>query len=366
MLKTTRMALLLAALGACLAGAHAQTTRVAEGEDRFVAGGTVRQDEPVPRNLVGVGGDVDLATSVGRDAVLAGGNVRVREGVQRDLFAAGGNVRVEGAIARNARLAGGNVEIASSASVAGRLTAAGGTVHVRGPVGGSIDVAAGDLLVDSEVGGDVRAAAGNVELGPNARIGGRLLLAAAWVDVRRHPEARVQGGVRVDDSPRHRSHGSGGGWLWSSGLIVLAALAAGLFPAAIARLGAGLRAKPGLAVASGFAVLACVPAAALVIAITIIGLPIALLLLFAYILTLAAGYVAAGVLLGDAALARLRGADATQVAWRVGAAALAALALALLARVPVVGWLVGLAAIVIGIGAIAVAVIERRAAAAAV
>jgi hypothetical protein len=308
-----------------------------------------------------MGGDVVLAASVTGDAVLAGGNVVVKDSVGQDLYAGGGNVSVEGAVARNARLAGGNVDVRATASIGGRLSAAGGTVNVRGPVGGSIEIGGGDVLIDSEVGGDVRVAAGNVRLGPRARIAGKLYH-HGWVDVTRDPLAEVAGGIErrePRESRARRSQSSHGGWIWSVGLVALAALIAGAFPAVATRLGAGVREKPGLAFFLGFIVLACAPVAALVLAITVIGIPIAVLLVLAYVILLAVGYAAAGVLLGDAALARLRAADAGRTAWRVVAAAAAALAIALLARVPFVGWLFAFAAILVGIGAIAVAIADR-------
>jgi hypothetical protein len=339
----------------------------AAAKDRVTIGGSVRQAEPVSGDMVGVGGDVELAASVAGNGVLAGGNVVVRESVGRDLIAGGGNVTLEASVARNARLAGGNVEITPKGSIAGKLSVAGGTVQVRGPVGGSIDAAAGDLLIDAAVGGDVRVAGGSVELGPNARIAGRLLQ-RGWIDVRRDPAAQVAGGIERRE-PRHESRdvstAHAFGWAWSITLAVIAAVIAGAFPAIATRLGANLRDKPGLSVLLGFAVLACVPATALLLGITIIGIPIAVLLLVAYGLLLIVAYASAGVLIGDAALARVRAAEASQAAWRAGAAAVAVIALALLGRVPFVGWLFGLAALLAGIGAIVVTVANRHAAPAA-
>ena len=356
MRSLARLCLLAAAL------ALGTTANAATPGDRFVAGGTVRLTEPVDGDLVGVGGDVELATSVEGDVVLGGGNVRIGEVVARDLYAGGGNVRLDGVVSRNARLAGGNIDVTPGARIGGRLSVAGGSVTIRGAVGSSIEVAAGDVTLDAEVGGDVRVAAGNVVLGPNARIGGRLLH-QGWVDVKRDPAAVVSGGIerreRAVESRSRGQRGGHGGWAWSAGLIALAAILVGAFPALATKLGEGLRGNPGLAFVWGFVVLACAPVAALVLAITIIGIPVALALLLAYALLLMLGYACAGVVLGDAALARLRAADAKHVAWRAGAAAAAALAIALLGRVPFVGWLIALLAVLVGIGAIAVMVADR-------
>jgi len=58
------------------------------------------------------------------------------------------------------------------------------------------------------------------------------------------------------------------------------------------------------------------------------------------------------VALGDWALTRARAAAAAELWWRVGAAMLATLAIALFARVPYLGGAAMFAALVIGIGAL--------------
>jgi len=140
--------------------------------------------------------------------------------------------------------------------------------------------------------------------------------------------------------------------------VVLAALLAAAFPAEVRRVGSQLRAHPGLSLFAGFVALICVPAAALILMITIIGLPIALVVLLLYGVLLLVGYAAAGVMLGDAALQRFRAQDAAHWGYRIGAAVLAMLTLALIAKVPVLGGFVVLAAILFGMGAIVMSFVQ--------
>lgn len=322
--------------------------------DRFVAGGTVRQETPVGGDLFGMAGTFDLAASVRGDAVLAGGDVRVRDTVGRDLYAGGGNVRVDGAVAGSAHLAGGNVEVSRAGRIGGNLSVAGGSIEIRGPVDGNVDAAGGDVVIDSDIAGDVRFAGGGIELGPNARIGGRLVHRGPD-NIRRDPAAQVSGGVERGKASRvhsRRDAGHGAGWLWTLGLIALAGLIAGIFPVGSQRLGERLRGEPALALAFGFVALVCVPVAAVILMITIIGIPVALAVLLLYFLILIVGYAAAAVVIGDTALARLRSQDAARVGWRVAAAMLAMLVLALLGRIPFVGSLVVFAALLAGVGAV--------------
>ncbi|HYC36112.1 MAG TPA: hypothetical protein VEC19_06800 [Usitatibacter sp.] len=348
----------------------AQAQPVAPGEpvpggDRLVGGGSVRHDTPVDGDLVGVGGDFELVAPVTGKAMIAAGNVLVRERVGGDLFAGGGNVLVTAMVGGHARIAGGNVELSPASGVGGDLSVAGGDVAIRGPVTGSVHVGAGNVTLDTAVGGNVHAATGELILGPNARISGRLTHRGAHV--RQDPAAVVAGGVQRARSERHREHVSTrkdvGGWMWTAGLVAMAALLAGLFPAATRRVGGEMRAHPGMALVFGFVALVCVPAAALILMITIIGLPVALVVLLLYFVLLLVGYASAGVMIGDFALARLRAPDADRLAWRIGAAVAAMLLLAAVAKVPFLGGLVVFAALLAGIGAIVLALTHRRPAA---
>jgi hypothetical protein len=362
----TKPTFLIAALllSTTLPAAAADSVGADVDKDRFVAGGSVRQSEPVGGDLFSFGGEVELRAGVAGDAVLGGGDVRVRDRVTQDLYAGGGNVRVEAAVGRNARLAGGNVEVAPSASIGGNLSIGAGSVEIRGPVGSHVQVAAGDVLIDAPIAGDVTVAAGELELGPNARIGGRLVHRGPG-KIKQDPAAQVAGGVERKPhvrTSRERgvSHAAGvGGWLWSLGLIALAGFIAGVFPTGSRNMGEGLRQDPGIGLLLGFIALVCVPIAAVILAITIIGIPLSLAVLLLYFLMLIVGYAAVGVVIGDAALARLRSQDAARAGWRVGAAMAAMLALALLTRIPYLGGLVAFVALLAGVGAIVLALKAR-------
>lgn len=354
--------LLASALPLCAA----DSANAGVANDRVIAGGSVRQSEPVDGDMIGLGGNVDVMASVKGDALLGGGDVRVRDSVQQDLYAVGGNVQLDAAVGGNARLAGGNVEIAASASIGKNLSVAGGTVEVRGPIGGNVEIASGDVLIDSAIAGDVRVAAGDLELGPNAAIGGRLIHRGPGT-IKRDPAAQVGGGIarsgHREKSVRESHDGRGFGWAWSLGLIALAGLITGLFPAGTRSMAAGLRNDPGIGLLLGFITLICVPIAAVILMVTVIGIPLAFAVLLLYFLMLIVGYAAVGVVVGDAALLRLRSRDSARIGWRVGAAMAAMLLLALLAKIPVVGGVLVFVALLAGVGAIVLAIRARTSAA---
>ena len=294
--------------------------------------------------------------------VRLGGHVEVSEPTAGALYAAGGDVQVEAPVHGSLRAAGGDVEIGRDAQIAGSASLAGGNVVVKGPILGNLHVGAGDVTLDGPVSGNAFVGAGSLSLGPNARIEGKLRFHGGTLN--RDPEAQVVGGVVQRPSRAHRHDWMSGermtrGWMWSLGLVALAALLAGALPGPSQRLAQELRERPGMTTLLGFLALTAIPVAAVMLMITIIGIPIALLALVLYAALLMIGYVWLAVVLGGLLLDRLNTETAARTAWRVGAAALAMIILAIAVRVPLVGGFVKLAAVVVGVGMIVGAVMRK-------
>jgi hypothetical protein len=219
------------------------------------------------------------------------------------------------------------------------------------------------VTLDGPVTGNASVSAGTLELGPNARIEGQLTFRGEQLD--QDPAALVKGGVVRKE--RHSRSWDGGGWgrgiawaIWTLGLMVLAAIIAGALPGATRRMEDELRTQPWLASLFGILALICIPIAAVLVMITVIGIPVGLLALIAYVALLVIGYVMTSVVVSGLLLERWKSGAAVQTASRVGAAVLAMLIIASLARVPFIGGLVALTALVMGVGVIVAATVHRK------
>jgi cytoskeletal protein CcmA (bactofilin family) len=346
------------------------------GADTFVFGGSVRIDQPVLGDLIAAGGNVDVDAPVAGDAMLAGGNLRITAKVEQSVLAGGGRLILDAPIGRNLRVGGGQVEIGPMAAIGGNLTVGGGQVTLRGPVKGNVTVGGGRLLIDGVVEGDVECYAGSLSLGPNARLGGKLRYRSGEALVR-DPAATVAGTVehlptpgRHVDAPAQRdsswgdhSERAGPSWVWTAGLMAIAALLVAVLPVTSMRVADGLRTRLGWSLLWGFIALVCIPVAALILLVTIIGIPVALLALLVYLALLLVGYVGSAIGLGQWALARLRADAAQRTGWRIGAAMAAVFVLALLGHLPYIGGLVAVLAVAAGIGAIGLLLSPGRSAA---
>jgi cytoskeletal protein CcmA (bactofilin family) len=320
--------------------------------DAFVAGDEVSTQGDISGSSVLAGGRIDSSARVHGKVVLLGGEIKVSGEAQKDLYAFGGDVELTGRVDQDARVAGGRVTIGPSAEILGDVAIAGGQIEIEGKVSGEVHVAGGSVKLNGPVGGDVEVHAGQLEIGPNARIEGHLSYqtkAAPTID----PAAEVKGGVASEPKRWfHRWQGprsgvTGPGWF---GVLVIGTIMILASPALGGRLLTHLRTRTGAAIGFGLLCLIATPIALVLCAITIIGLPLAVVLLFAYLLALLLGYVSGVVALGQWGLARLAPARAGAAGWQILALVGALVAVAVLRQVPLIGRLVGFAVVVTGIG----------------
>jgi hypothetical protein len=239
----------------------------------------------------------------------------------------------------------GDVVVAPGESV-GDLVVIHGDVLVRGTVHGNLVAIDGDVTIRGAVGGDVVTIAKRATLGRRAHVGGDI----RWVRDRPviSPGAIVAGNIdRIADTS---SFGASqiefalGFWAVVSislllGGLLLLAVAPGAADAVVrtARSSGGTAALLGVALLVGYPVLAAL------LLVTVVGTPLGVGMLLAFVPILAIGYLASTLALGRR-FVKSRG--------RFAAFLIGLLILRLVALIPAVGALVSLAAAVFGLGAL--------------
>jgi cytoskeletal protein CcmA (bactofilin family) len=326
-----------------------------QGDDRFVAGDSALVAEAVKGDLLAASGELRITAPVAGDVIVVGGTLRIDAAAGQDVYAGGGQVSLEGTVARNARVAGNSVSVGPQARIAGNASLAGRRVEMLGAIGGYLQAAGARVLIDGRVDGDVEAAAGELELGPRARIGGKLRYRSGE-PLRQDASAQVQGGIERLELPvrpaAKRARAPAAFGFWTLGLMAMAALLVAALPGFFGRVADAARARFGWSLLAGFIALASIPAAALVLLVSVIGIPLALLAVLGYFALLLVGYVAAGIALGDSVLRRWFAARAARKGWRALFAALGVLAIGIVALIPWLGALVAFLALLAGMGAL--------------
>lgn len=332
-------------------------------DDIYAAAGTVTIDGTVNGSVIAAGGTITVSGTVERDLMVAGGTVHVTGKINGSIRSAGGTITVNGPVGEDVVVTGGTINIQSNATIGRDLVFAGGTATIVGPVARNVTMGAGTAVLRSQVGGDVTGRVDHLRL-EGARVAGNLDYTSDN-QVELVSGATVAGTTTRHTPPDRGVAGTNNGVIsWIRGLIGIAALGLLLIlllPGLGTRASETLRTQPWASLGIGAAICFVTPIVALIVFILgllVGGWWLGLLLIALYILALALGYVVSGFLLGRLLFDRL--------GWGRYHAALALLGglviLALVGVIPIIGGLVGLAAVLFGVGALAVALVRAQSA----
>lgn len=309
-----------------------------------------------------------------------GGLVEVAEGetVDGDFNAVGGTVLVAGTVTGDVEATGGTVIVARTGVVEGSVSAIGGAVVLEGRVGGDVDVSAGSVLVreGATVGGDLTAVGGSVQfdgdvagtanlagesvqVGPAAVVGGDVVYEAESFAIA--PSAAVAGTVSVGDVvPREtetappalpRGVGAVYGLLANLLLGVALLLVVPRFSASVATAGTTRALRSG---GYGLLALVGVPLLLVLVAVTIVGIPLSLAGAVTFAALLWVAFVYGALVAGTWAVGEL-GRESRWLALLVGVVFVAVVDV-----VPFVGGVVQFGLLVLGLGAFVLAAQRLR------
>ena len=347
------------------------------GGDLYVAGSG---DEDIPaagRDIIGTGFSLRITAPVAEDAFLSGASISVEQPVGGDLSAFGGRVLVEAGVGGDLSVSGFAVETGEEAAVDGNARLSGGSVKLRGPVTGALVAAGGEVTLDAPVEGDVHLSAGKLVFGEAARIGGRLHYSAREeieVPASVVPADRVtftpfrdQGGRMVSRDWDEDWPGPGRGAMIGGALtvylffVVAGGLLLAFLPRTVTDLADRIAAGPAVTLMSGLAGLGAAFGLVPILALSIIGLPLIPVILLAIVLLWMAGYLLGIFTISMRVLLAVTGTGVDPSMWAKLGALAAGLGVAMLLNfIPVLGWVLNFAALLLGVGAIMALPFDRR------
>ena len=328
-------------------------------DDIYAGAGTISINGTVNGNVIAGGGTITVSGNITRDLILGGGTINITGHIGGSIIAAGGNLTINGPVAQDIVVTGGMIDVGAGGTIGRDLVVAGGTATVSAPVARRVQMSAGSVTLRNRVGGDVRGRVDHLKL-DGAQIGGNLNYTSNNT-VERVNGARVAG-TTTRHTPTDRGADAGNGFLgWLRalvGIFALGLLLIFLLPGLSTRAIDIERAQPWASAGIGAAILVITPIVALIVfivGILIGGWWLGLLLIPLWILALAIGFAVSGFLLGRLIFARM--------GWGRYHDAFALLGglfvLTVVGLIPVIGWLIGLVAVILGAGALALVVTER-------
>jgi hypothetical protein len=248
----------------------------------------------------------------------------------------------------------GDVDVLRGETVDGVFVVSG-DVRIAGHVDGDVVLLAGDAVVNGRIDGDLVTVGGQARLLPRAIVAG---------DVHYGDERPIVAGDAIVRGDVTKKNGLDsldlfpflGALVFLIGTfvstVVFGLLLLLIAPRAADAIEARSHERIGPLIAIGIAIALALPIAAVIAAVTIVGLPLAFVLFLALLPLWAAAYCASAWVLGRRMVKAPR---SRYLAFLAGAAVLEAVGL-----VPIVGWLVSIAAVVFGLGLIGAAIGAAR------
>lgn len=272
---------------------------------------TIQIDGEIKGDAFLTGGLVTVNGKVDGDLFVLGGKVNVNGEVGNSVRVLGGDVNLNGPVGRNVALVCGNCVVTKQATIGGSLIATAANLEVSAAkIGRGFRYLGNRLFLNSEIANEAFVVADReFLLGPQASVSGNLKYTGNN-EVVLEPGATVAGNISFQKSTQDESYPRffGARTILSSyqqvkplaellgffvsslvGFILL-----GLFPRGFEKVTMAIENRPYASLGWGIIVMLMVPLLAALFALTIVGIPVALILvLVAYVVWVAAQYLTA-------------------------------------------------------------------------
>ena len=279
-------------------------------DDLFVTGGTITIDAYINGDVIASGGTIEVNAPIKGDLLVAGGQITVNADIEGKIIAAGGIIDIKGK-AEKVLAVGGTISFQSTAVIERYVFAAGGTVSNAGEIKEDFYVATDRFENTGVVGGTIE-----VEEPPTFT-------------------EELKQGLSILSI------------LWKIGYLILGIFFIKLFGKLFFRIEEEVRESTIKKTVLGFILILVTAVVCLVLAITIIGSPLAVILVLFFIMALMVAGLPVSYSLGDWLLKMVKVTPNDILAFVVGF-----IILNLLFIIPFVGFIVQVIAVSLGFGAI--------------
>jgi len=333
----------------------------------------VSKDEIVNGNLYAAGNTITVDGNISGDLIVAAETVNVNGRVEGDIIAAaqniningevGGNIRVigsainlNGPVTRNVNAFAPNVILGTNSHVGWDVFAAGATLESRGSIDGSLSGAFQNALIYGKIGKNIdlkmseNKSSQGLIISPEANVGGDVnYVSKKMAQVSNH--ATISGKV-YQRMPQIKQTNWTSIWLWSKLYAILAALAVGLVlvlllkkvtPKIIEK----IEDKTLRTFLYGLIIMFILPPIALILLCTIIGIPLALIIIGWWIIAIYIAKILTSIFVGQFIIKKLTKINNPKLLLSL---VIGVFICWLLFAIPFVGWFISLIAIWLGLG----------------
>ncbi len=298
---------------------HATPQRVDSGDTT-----TLSKSQTVDSAYYAYGNTIVISGTVNGDVYCAGQSVTIDGTINGDVFCAGQTVKVSGTVAGDVRVAAqqldlsgavsgsatifGQVVTLDSAAKIGRdLNGASQTVTIDGQVQRDVAIGANTLTVNGTIGRNVTSSVSNLKTNVGSKIGGGLYYTSE--NTAELANGTVAGEVvRTEPQPTQQvdtaEYARGAAIYFFLAMLLIAMVLIIAVPQAMDRITANGLQRFGMSLLVGFFVLIGVPILAALVALTVFGIPLAIIIMLVWALLIALSGPVFGYYIGRLVLRR--------------------------------------------------------------
>jgi len=345
---------------------------------------SVAKAEVINDDLFAGGENVDLQGTVNGDVFIGAGTVNVRGKVNGNLHIGAGTVRLGGPVSGNVYIGSGEVSVQGAkiggsllvgtgtltidkeSSIGGSLLVGSGTINNRAPIGRNAMLGAGMINLDSAVGGEAKLGGGKIDLGPETNIARDLTYTFDEANNFTMSEGATVGGQikridaktmpkfdqRAKGNALNKFHSAKIGWNIISfvGALIIGFLLIKLLPKAPNEVSKQIGSSFFSNIGVGFLVSVLALPALILMAITVVGLPLAAITFALLLITLYFSKLVVGLWAGNFI--------SEKFGWKkmsfYASFTLGLLVVYLLKSLPFIGFFISLVVTLTGLGALSI------------
>ncbi len=325
----------------------------------YAAGESITVDGIISGDLIAVAQTINMNGRVEGDVIAAGQNITINGEVGGNIRIAGNSLTINGSSIRNTNAFGADIVLGPNSRIGWDAYLLGSTIESRGIIDGSLAGQAGQALIAGKVGKNInlKFADNNISeplvISPEAVVNGDITYTSNQA-AKISDQASLAGKVQQKPIQEKNSNNKILVWLWSELFSIFSALAVGLILIFIGKNITGniltkMTETPAKMWLPGLILTFVLLPIALLLMITIIGIPLALIITASWLIMIYVAKILTAIIIGQVIIKKLTKRNDTPLLWTM---IVGILICWLIFALPYVGWLLGLLAILFGVGGI--------------
>jgi len=333
------------------------------------------KEEITSGNLLATGKNITIDGTVSGDLIVIAQTLSVSGRVDGDIIAiaqtitvtgeVGGNIRIignsvllDGSVVRNVNVIGNNFTLGNQAHVGWDVLMITAKTEIRGNIDGNLSGRTPDAVINGKIGKNINLnlSADNLSpsliLSPESVVNGDLIYTSKNT-AQIYEQATVSGEIKQNFPDSEQKNGWLA-WLWARIFSIFSAVIVGLVLVFLlknitTKISEKIKDQPFKLLWPGLIVMLIIPPIALILTFTLIGLPLAIILMALWFIAMYIAKLLVATLLGELIIKKITKKNEPALIWSMCFGVVISW---LLFNIPVVGWIFGLVAIWLGLGGI--------------